>query len=419
MDRIRQSKRRKLLFLLMILAILWTVWSLTTSLSFLDDAQRGRLEKEGGGDDNDIQGRLTTTLSKQSFVLPMKEYSSINDVEKSEEEEEKAFFETTKKEEPVVVKAPKNNAGAYSSNNNNITAGFIHLGKTGGSSIARVLQNGCSSNRPKPCKPPVANETMASKLVQDYFHIVMDTARIASSDHDIYILSTRDVYDRFVSAFVYLHPRNQKTFQRNSLQSITREDMVDQHKAYRCFRNGLESFAQYLGDEPLSFQYNNPDVIQKGNCTNLSRAIVAGRVKALGHMYNNYQNMLHWIPSSSSERRRHRDIYLVRQEHLWDDWIRINQMLGQTEDVVLPDIQVRRNVTEIMTQGQAPPVTKDVSNDGRDRLCQALAPEYQAYFELLRQARNIEENDIQEAVNSGKERCPNLDFEEIRKSSSV
>jgi hypothetical protein len=51
----------------------------------------------------------------------------------------------------------------------NKTAGFIHIGKTGGSSLTSVLRNGCHSFVPKPCSV-ISNETIISELVTDYYH---------------------------------------------------------------------------------------------------------------------------------------------------------------------------------------------------------------------------------------------------------
>ena len=274
----------------------------------------------------------------------------------------------------------------------NATAGFVHIGKTGGSNLARLLMNGCHSFKPKPCKLSVPNETIVSKLVQDYYHIVDDTAKIQDSNHTIYIVTTRDPFDRTVSSFVYMHPRNKATFKRH----MSLEDMLRKNSAYKCFKT-LESFTQFIGDEPNDFAYPNPHLITKKNCTILARAIVAGRVDALEHMYNNYYNVLRWIPPG-------RDVYIVRQEHIWDDWIRVNRMLGQEQSIVLPQERVRRNVTT----NSKPPVTKDLSTTGSHRLCKALIREYEALFKIMHQAKNMGNDDIKQSVEAGRRRCPNI-----------
>jgi hypothetical protein len=44
------------------------------------------------------------------------------------------------------------------------TAGFIHIGKTGGSTISNLLRNGCNSFEEGPCRN-ITHETVVSKLV--------------------------------------------------------------------------------------------------------------------------------------------------------------------------------------------------------------------------------------------------------------
>jgi hypothetical protein len=280
------------------------------------------------------------------------------------------------------------------------SAAFIHLGKTGGSNLARILRNGCHSFRPKPCKDFIPNETMVSKLVQDYYHVPKDTQKIPQSNHSMYILTSRDPYERFVSAFIYLHPKNKVTFQRPQSGS----DMFQKHRAYKCFPT-LQSFVDHIGDDPFRYHYIPKKYVNSQDCTILARAIAAGQVEPLEHLYNNFQHMAEWIPSSSKEQQKnHPLLYMIRQEHLWEDWIVVNRnYLGQTEPVVLPDDRSRRNVTT----PKDPPVTKRLNDEGRRRLCRALEPEYRAYFDMLRRARNIPRDGIQEAVELGKVQCPN------------
>lgn len=46
---------------------------------------------------------------------------------------------------------------------------FIHLGKTGGSTLTSFLRNGCIHHLRKPCSV-IANETIASRLITHYYH---------------------------------------------------------------------------------------------------------------------------------------------------------------------------------------------------------------------------------------------------------
>ena len=277
------------------------------------------------------------------------------------------------------------------------SAGFIHLGKTAGSNLARLLKNGCHSFR-QPCQKTIANETMISKVVKAYYHLPLDTERLPNSTHSIYFLTSREPYQRFVSAFVYLHPRNKGVFQRPQ----SKGDMFQKAKAYSCFKT-LQSFADYVGDDPFQYKYQPAPYVNSRNCTILARAMIAGQVQPIEHMYNNYQHMLQWIPNN-------KPLYMIRQEHLWEDWTDINQRyLHQVEPVILPDERSRRNVTTDVS----PPVKKIVNALGRDRLCQALKPEYAAYLQLLQKAVNIPPAGVEEAVAMGEVECPHLNLKEL------
>ena len=63
----------------------------------------------------------------------------------------------------------------------------------------------------------------------------------------------------------------------------------------------------------------------------------------------------------------------------------------------------RRNVT-----GMKLPVTREISDGGRTKLCEALASEYIAYFELVRKAENLNANDFEEWRKIAVRNCPRL-----------
>ena len=50
------------------------------------------------------------------------------------------------------------------------TFGFIHIGKTAGSTTSNLLRNGCHSLT-KSCRKNIPNESTVSKLVEHYYHV--------------------------------------------------------------------------------------------------------------------------------------------------------------------------------------------------------------------------------------------------------
>jgi hypothetical protein len=84
---------------------------------------------------------------------------------------------------------------------------FLHIGKTGGSTLSHLLRHGCHSWAPKPCQIP-ANETYISQL-STYYH-VPDFKKLNKTAYSFYTISLRDPLERTLSAFTYSHPANQR-----------------------------------------------------------------------------------------------------------------------------------------------------------------------------------------------------------------
>lgn len=154
-----------------------------------------------------------------------------------------------------------------------ITAGFVHMGKTGGSTLSLLLRYGCHSFlRPKhkqPCRV-VPNETITSKLVHTYYHIP-DFHKLPKSTHQIYIMTTRDVFDRTVSAFLYNHPKNIPYYDDDR---ISEEEIEKAKIAYQCFPS-LEAFASLLNrgnSTECDYPYRH-NVVDSTNCSELACAV--------------------------------------------------------------------------------------------------------------------------------------------------
>jgi hypothetical protein len=255
-----------------------------------------------------------------------------------------------------------------------------------------------------PCREIQFNESMASKLIESYYH-VPDFGLLRQSDHDFYIITLRDPFDRTVSAFVYDHfanrlARNDSVLLKNPIQKMKSQE------AFKCFPT-LQDFAEYLGEDSSNFQYPYPrQIVVADSCTDLARAALHGRVKFFGHFYFSMQRIWSFLPEPEK-----RTIYVTRQEHLWDDWKMTNEHLGQASDTIfIPEKSQnnnRRNSTALELQNQLP-VKRFVNDNGRQMLCQALEQEYKAYFWFLNAAKNLNAHDVQSSIERAKQNCPQL-----------
>lgn len=274
---------------------------------------------------------------------------------------------------------------------------FVHIGKTGGSTLSVLLRNGCHSYMRHPCRN-VTDETTASQRIQSYYH-VPDFGLLPQSKHDFYLVTVRDPLDRTISGFVYDHYRNQQA------RGIPLTQLaLDRTKAaYSCFPK-LETFAGYLEGDPSDFDYPfAKNIINNTSCQDLARAAMAGRVRIFNHLYFGYARIQQLIPDMG-----HQILLVSRQEHLWSDWQAINRVLGQTSSVVQPASAIRRNMTHLVL-----PVGRQLSRRRARALCRALADEYRAYFGLLRQAVNVQPAHVEQALAKARHNCPFLGFDKL------
>ncbi|GKY98460.1 hypothetical protein MPSEU_000803300 [Mayamaea pseudoterrestris] len=270
---------------------------------------------------------------------------------------------------------------------------FIHMGKTGGSAISLLLRNGCHSFMPHPCRQ-VVDETEASRRIESYYH-VPDFALLQHSHHDFYLISTRDPFDRLVSAFVYQHVRN--------IDARGDIDIKDKREKYAvassCFAS-LESFVLYLEGNHTDYYYPySQDDVVPTSCKDFARAVFHGRVRIFSHLFFSFRRILSFMPNI-----RQQVIYASRQGSLWDDWTRVNQLLGQTKPVKIPVNQTKqaRNTSHHSTL----PVTRELSSKAVQILCGALQEEYDAYFLWLQLARNLNEQEYGAESVKVRRRCP-------------
>ena len=76
----------------------------------------------------------------------------------------------------------------------------------------------------------------------------------------------------------------------------------------------------------------------------------------------------------------------IRTEYLNDDWDSSNKYLGQESDhALLPPIAWRNSTLD------KTPSKKDLSEDGKKKLCMALKEEYTSYLSIIQNAINLKQ----------------------------
>ena len=276
---------------------------------------------------------------------------------------------------------------------------MVHMGKTAGSAISLLLRNGCHSFQPHPCRN-VTDESIASKLIHSYYH-VPDFGLLRYSHHDFYLLTVRDPYDRFMSAFTYEHISNVRA--RN--ESIDEVLLPRTEGAYQCFKT-VQDFVQHLvGNDGNTRDFYYPhrsNAVFPDPCQDFTRAAFHGRVRIMHHLFFNYEKIQSLLPSGLPLK-----LYVTRQEFLWKDWRSINERLGQTSPIVIPS-GVNQTMIRNVTGRIELPVKRELNNKSKEKLCLALRDEYRIYHQFIEKAENLQPRDVEETIRRSVQQCPNL-----------
>jgi hypothetical protein len=199
---------------------------------------------------------------------------------------------------------------------------FLHVGKTGGSTLSHVLRHGCHSWVPKPCSKIPANESYISQI-STYYH-VPDFKKLNNTAYSFYTISLRDPLDRTLSAFTFSHPANQRE---QGIRHISKQD----RKFFRpCFPD-LDTFVEAI-DSTIE---DEDSIMDASNCTHLATGALQNRFERLaGHFYFDTKYVERLLPAHYWQTDTDIRIMVVRTEYLWHDWTTANQLLGQ--DVTFP-----------------------------------------------------------------------------------
>ncbi|CAJ1943669.1 unnamed protein product [Cylindrotheca closterium] len=281
----------------------------------------------------------------------------------------------------------------------NTTGAFIHVGKTGGSTLATVLRNGCHSFLDRPCQK-VRNESIVSKTVT-YYH-TPDCDLLAQQPHDYYIWTVRDPFTRTVSAFLYQHPYNVYIRLKQYNEKVYAFPMRKLYPIFsRCFKT-LNSFAKALKHQYQRNTNITLNAAQTLKCEVLASAMFQHKAERLSHhLHYDYRMFSQQLDEGNKQA-----VLVIRTEFLWHDWTVINELLGQTPGTVFSnETSQLRNTTKY-----ALPVKPIIGDEERDYLCESIAPEYRVYFDLLSNAINLNREDVRKMKEIAKKNCPKLEL---------
>jgi hypothetical protein len=314
---------------------------------------------------------------------------------------------------------------------------FVHVGKTGGSTLSALLRNGCSEYAPKPCIPErvsKGNETAVSKLTT-YYHDFRRGPREKAFNifkrpvlHDFYLFTTRDPIERLVSSYLYTHPSNKEAaefpyFKMTDLFSQKMKELGNNETAvheyflhnvfkqtykeeaneelYACFPT-LNEYAALLDNAQDYREGNWRKFVKQGDCANVAKLTIHNMVNdaMMHHLYN-----LPFITWNLGTGLVNKTIMTVRTEHLNDDWIEVNAFLGQARDTVqMPHARLKDSSKVDQ------PVKKILSQENRKKLCHAIEREYKVYLSIIESSVNLSPSEKDKTLQEARDSCPWLNL---------
>jgi hypothetical protein len=302
---------------------------------------------------------------------------------------------------------------------------FLHIGKTGGSTISMHLRRGCRSSNPNPCRYRVDgwldDETSTSRRIGSYYHME-DIPTDALSSLTTIVTSIRNPLRRFASAFACHHPANVQ------LTGDGTPVDVETIQRFSCFPNLVYLIKAGMGraEIPWNMEYMRKGRPARGkglahytrkgtandvryNCTKLAYEAF-GRINStssptpssvvdtdgdntpwLTHMSFGYGRYYQSMPPD-------KELIVLRNEHLWDDWAEVDGLLGGGDargTSLHPFLTIERNVSGNYRNKERWWVQ---THQEMVWLCTLLRDEIRHYIMILSRAINLDMDDLWEAM---------------------
>jgi hypothetical protein len=289
---------------------------------------------------------------------------------------------------------------------------FLHIGKAGGSTIACHLAEARKYVR-KHCAASIMRRPVPlsalSLHVNCFAH--MSGHLYCSDVNDAILINARQPIDRMASWFLYEHPLNHR------LNYAERDYHCGDLMLYSCYPS-LDALAT-LGLAGSPPEHNRQQQLKIGpslthaECTHWAWAAVQGNIPTTYHNFYNYDWYTHRLfglqDITTDKKVSHgasisKEIFVIRAEHLEQDWRTINALLGGDYNSSIPITLMDRQNAALSKP--LPVFDNTVSSIGIRNLCRALCKEIRIYVKLLSQAVNIRISDMTVSMEELHTICP-------------
>jgi hypothetical protein len=298
---------------------------------------------------------------------------------------------------------------------------YLHVGKTGGATLDRILRASCEWHKSQGSKRKcyqglIGIEPVISHLTRRTIHVNLQPGdrQFARDNATTFLFTVRNPIARAVSAFNMLHLTNSK----GRLNPYTKHLKRIFYDA--CFPT-IEDLALVLMNKIHSNSskivymqdFRNPSINNTIDCYNVGQKTLSGKGHLMqnAHLFYNFN----FYARESTIKYPDKEVLIVRTEHLWDDIDSLNLALAETlvkygavyNATILHDRNKTAskltfsNLTEhIASHGsEGYKVKSGLSKEGKEILCCHLSEDNQVFEDIVRFAVNIGDDEKESYLN--------------------
>ena len=264
---------------------------------------------------------------------------------------------------------------------------FMHIGKTGGTSLACSLgfkYDGCGDTTP----PEGYLPQVTTHLTHNIFNDCNDDDHLTKTRPYYYLFATRNPLERIISWYAYEYPETRYYDKKKPL-------FLD------CPFGTLTQMAERgLADPPiLHDDGEDVGVVVTKTCQKRAWDAIRGKVPYSRHNAYNYKFYLEQTP-------RNAPLYVMRTEHLTEDWNSVEAHLHSFLSPDSPKYQIQGFPKQNKSFYKTAKQDRTVSPKAQELLCRGLCEEIQVYKDILRRAMNLTPEQVQESLEELKVSCP-------------
>eukprot|EP00438_Fugacium_kawagutii_P034055 Skav232730 [mRNA] locus=scaffold1843:98848:111191:- [translate_table: standard] len=263
---------------------------------------------------------------------------------------------------------------------------YVHIGKCGGSALGCRLKN-TYENPSYYCMDhetldrAALNSTLSQKTTERIHFAQRDMEPIdykwtrLAHGFSSFLVIVRNPMTRVISEFYYS-------------QAFTEEkQMPTMKKMHECYKTVGELAEGIAGGWHSE---DSPQLARQDPCSAVAMELVSGRTQERSHFRFNFeffaQKVLQVWP---------RDVFILRNEHLWDDYSHLDSLLGG-RGVRPLDIHIRSDSD----------TNRTMSSSGRAAFCQLLCRELYYYKVFLLESKNLDSTELQKSWDDLELECP-------------